>query len=133
MIEKLTRTVLQSVNDGLSAAEQVANKAVQTVQRTADVARISLRLDKEEEELGRLFYELGQAAYAGRDGLDLRRIEGMPQLLDAIAHQQEIVAGTKAELRSAKGDTCNCGAKLPDGALYCPHCGAKQEAADGPH
>ncbi len=96
-------------------------------QRAKDVSEIAkLRLDikAKEDYVAKQYVALGQAYYENhKDEEGLEEAEQMFLIREAL----EEISRMRAELQKLRGTSeCgNCGAQMPEGAVFCSSCGAR--------
>lgn len=101
---------------------QTSQNALEKTKQLAEISKINMKLNKEEEQLEKLYANLGRLYYQlNKDQLEIiyQDIGG------AIAGSIETIGYYQKMLHEVKGlKYCeSCGKEATEGAVYCSHCG----------
>lgn len=88
----------------------------------AELAKLNLSLKEKENELKKLFTELGMLTYDKAEAAEIAA-----KIVD-IDDLKAAIEGLKSDIAAANGKTvCKCGKEIEINASFCPFCGAKVE------
>lgn len=112
---------LENLGKGISDFSQ---STIQKGKDVANVAKFSRLISDEERAMSKLFEQLGRKYF------DLRSEDNEEDFADfiiGVKESQERIRGYQDSIKELQGITkCeNCGGDIPNGARFCPDCGAE--------
>ena len=111
--------------------DDLSRKVSRGTKNLADSTRLNALIADSKKQIEGLYRNLGSAYYeAHRDDPAAEQ----PELIAALNRQFESMAQAQDALRQLRGlSKCpNCGAELPQSALFCSACGARQPQPESP-
>lgn len=101
---------------------EVAEKAVKKGGEVAELAKLNISLKDKENELKKLFTELGMLTY------DKAEAAAIAAKIVDIDDTKAAIELLKSDIASASGKkVCECGKEIDIDASFCPFCGARVE------
>ena len=112
----------QAVSKAREAWDVVSKKTGEVVtagKRKYDISALQVKLSKDFERLGKLYYDLIK-----EEGSDDEEVSA---ILEDIREKTEKIKELKAKLNAAKNKRIcpNCGAAIEENSIYCNFCGAE--------
>lgn len=110
--------------DVICKAKELADTAGRKVTDVADLAKQKIKIAENERTIRVTLEALGGMLYESRkEGAEMNE----ELVTELIAQVDELTAANEqlqAEMDNKRGcKTCECGAKNPEGAVYCNNCG----------
>jgi ElaB/YqjD/DUF883 family membrane-anchored ribosome-binding protein len=117
------KEMVDTAGDALGDVGKIAEEKLSDSRIKYQIRQLEAEIKRVEREIGKTFYR-----QAKKDGIDLDAFEAHIHQIDAIKEEIKALKSSIGEdIVEGEGYCFACGAKNPENAKFCQHCGAKLE------